>query len=125
MENGLPRDHGRARPFAEQWTAGVEVAVPLREVTRRDRHSNRVPCGNFNANRAQWNVVAIDAVRLYHRRIAEALAVSRPHDPLLEIDGTSVGKDLAQSCGPVRVASRGRGEESDTDVTDQLHRFCQ
>ena len=105
----------------EEVAAGVEVAVPLREIAARDGDAQPVAGGDAHPDRAERDVVAIDAVRLQQRRFGEALPVARPHDPLLQVDRAAVRVDLAEARRPVGVARRGRGVQGDSHVADELH----
>ena len=60
VEHGLGGHHGGARWFLEEVAAGVEVAVPLREIASRDRDAQPVAGGDAYPNRAERDVVAID-----------------------------------------------------------------
>src|SRR5262249_28766299 len=100
-------------------TAGVEVAIPLREVAAGDVEAQAVTRGDPNADRPEAQLVPIDLARFERGRIGQGVAEAGANDSLLKIGRASGGGDLAETRSPVGVRGRGGGVKDDGDVADQ------
>src|ERR1700730_211650 len=113
--------HGRLRVFAEG-AARVGVPVPAWETAAGDLEADAVAGLEEVAGRPEVDVVAIRPVRLDRRKLSSRapVAVARPQDAVGQVDGPTVGVDVAETGDEVGVRCAGGGPEPDADRAGDL-----
>ncbi len=67
----LRRDDRLRDSLSKEWSAGVEVAIPVREITTRNGDTKAMPRRHQYADGSERDLIAHDRMRCHESRVAQ------------------------------------------------------